>query len=215
MATWKLPLEKIVVARWLKDIGRRLGESCAYIPNGLDFDRFGCDCPPETRKRDHVAMLYANQKWKGSTDGLTILANARKSLPNLSADIFGVDDPPKGLPTWINYHQNPSQRELRNIYNRASIFLAPSWAEGWGLPPSEAAMSGCALLATDIGGHREYARHQNTALMFPAHDVAKGTRSLMWLVKNDGERIRLACQGNKFIQQFTWDRAIRRLTALF
>lgn len=34
--------------------------------------------------------------------------------------------------------------------------MAPSFAEGWPLPPAETMMSGAALVATDIGVHREH-----------------------------------------------------------
>ena len=48
-ATWKMPLKKIVIAQWLKDIADGMGESSTLIPNGLDFHRFGMDVPPQER----------------------------------------------------------------------------------------------------------------------------------------------------------------------
>ena len=49
MATWKLPLKKIVISRWLQQIAADLGEEAVYVPNGLDFQAFGMDVPPERR----------------------------------------------------------------------------------------------------------------------------------------------------------------------
>src|SRR3546814_12065085 len=45
LATWKLPLEKLVIARWLKDITIELGESTSYQPNARSEERrVGKEC---------------------------------------------------------------------------------------------------------------------------------------------------------------------------
>jgi glycosyltransferase involved in cell wall biosynthesis len=208
MDTWKAPLEKIVIARWLEKIAMEMGEKCHYIPNGLDFTKFGCDVPAETRNPLHVAMLFSpGVPWKGSTDGLFALAQLKQKYPNLEAEFFGIDEPPGDLPSWIIYHQTPSQSELRRIYNRASIFLAPSHSEGWGLPPCEAMMCGAAVVATDIGGHREFCTDGETALLVPIQDPAAIQEAVEKLIEDQELRLRIARNGHRDIQRFTWDAA--------
>jgi glycosyltransferase involved in cell wall biosynthesis len=68
-------------------------------------------------------------------------------------------------------------------------------------------MSGAALVASDIGGHREYAIHDETALLYPPKNIDKLVSSLLELICNRSKRIKLATQGNIFIKQFTWERA--------
>jgi glycosyltransferase involved in cell wall biosynthesis len=208
MATWKLPLRKVVISRWLEDVARSLGEPADYVPNGLDFDTFGMDVAPEKRDPHAVAMLYHLSDWKGSADGLAALHKAKAIVPALKADIFGVCPCPSGLPSWVEYHQNPPQRTLREIYNRAAIFLAPSWEEGWGLPAAEALQCGAALAATDIGGHREFAIHGETALLSPPKDPNALAANVLRLLEDQELRLRLAHQGHQHIQQFTWSRAV-------
>jgi glycosyltransferase involved in cell wall biosynthesis len=208
MATWKLPLRKVVISRWLADVARSLGESADYIPNGLDFNTFGMDVVPEKRNPHAVAMLYHLSDWKGSADGLAALQKAKATVPMLRADIFGVYPRPQGLPSWVEYHQNPAQHTLREIYNRAAIFLSPSWTEGWGLPASEALQCGAALAVTDIGGHREFAIQGETALLSPPKDPDALASNVLRLLENQGLRLRLAHQGHQHIQQFTWNRAV-------
>ena len=124
-----------------------------------------------------------------------------------TAQNVGIPAAPSGLPSWIRYHRNSHQIMLRQLYNQAAIFLGPSWIEGWPLPPAEAMMCGAALVATDIGGHREYAIHGETALLSPAKEPAFMASNLVSLLQNQEQRIRLARSGNQYIQQFTWDRA--------
>jgi glycosyltransferase involved in cell wall biosynthesis len=200
-----MPLEKIVIARWLARVADEIGESCHYIPNGLDFMKFGCDLPPAARWPRHLAMLFNEEAtWKGSADGLAAVCQVKEKHPDLEADFFGVFDRPKTLPSWITYHKRPSQEELRMIYNRAAIFIAPSHSEGWGLPPSEAMICGAAVVATDIGGHREFCKAHDTAYLVPPKSPGKLAEAITVLIKDQNLRLEIAKKGCENIQQFTW-----------
>jgi glycosyltransferase involved in cell wall biosynthesis len=212
-ATWKMPLRKIVIASWLKQIAEELGEPAVLIPNGLDFSRFGLDVPPQNRDRHRLMMLYHTYEWKGSADGMEALSIVKGEIPDLQVTLFGTPEAPRELPDWISYHHKPEQRKLRELYNQASIFVAPSWTEGWPLPPAEAMMCGAALAATDIGGHKEYAIHGRTALLSPARNPAALAENLSLLIRDDDLRVRVASQGHDFVQQFTWSRAVESLEA--
>lgn len=211
--TWKLPLHKIVISHWLGEVARSLGEDSTYIPNGLDFDEFSVDIPLEERKQLHVGMLWHDLEWKGSKLGLEALQQAKLAYPDLVAEFFGTGAPPVDLPSWIDYHQCPTRSELRALYNRCAIFMAPSFAEGWALPPAEAIQCGCALLATDIGGHQDYAINGKTASTFPPGDSVAMANALIAILSSPVRRLELANSGNRWIQQFTWIRATDSLVS--
>jgi glycosyltransferase involved in cell wall biosynthesis len=214
LATWRMPFTKIVIARWLEEFGSQLGEHCYYIPNGLNFAAFGVDSAPAERSPRRVAMLYHEQDWKGSSDGIAALNLAKSALADLQVDLFGTARRPVALPEWISYHKNPRQSELRAIYNRSAIFAAPSWTEGWPLPPAEAMMCGCALVCTDIGGHREYATQGVTALTSPVRNPTGLAENIKYVATQPSLRLALSTQGHQFIQQFTWQRATHALEAV-
>jgi glycosyltransferase involved in cell wall biosynthesis len=207
-ATWMTPLKKIVVASWLRDIANDLGVPCSYIPNGIDFDRFGLDAPIESRNPNQLMMLYHSHPVKGSADGLEALTLVAKELPDLRVTLFGTHPANTAFPRWVDYLRLPSQQELRACYNRASIFVAPARMEGWPLPPAEAMSCGAALAATDIGGHREYGVHEETALLSPVQSPAKLADSVLRLVRDTELRSRLARQGHESIQKYGWDGAM-------
>ncbi|MBS1851096.1 MAG: glycosyltransferase family 4 protein [Acidobacteria bacterium] len=211
-ATWTAPLHKIVIARWLQELAHAMGEECAYIPNGLDFARFGLDTPVEQRDPKRLMMLYHSHPVKGSADGLAALALIKREVPDVRVTLFGT--PEAHLPSWVEYRRLPSQQELRACYNKASIFLSPSRTEGWPLPPAEAMLCGAALVATDIGGHREYAVHQQTALLSPAKSPEKLAENALRLMRQPELRQQIARQGNARIRQFTWQRAVDSLEGL-
>jgi glycosyltransferase involved in cell wall biosynthesis len=215
LATWKLPLRKFVISHWLMDVAESLGLEADYLPNGLDFQRFSLTNPPEQRIAFTVMMLYHSAEDKGSADGLKALTIAHEQIPELRVTLFGTPRKPVNLPTWIQYHRCPDQRILCELYNSNAVFVAPSWTEGWALPPGEALMCGAALAATDIGGHRGYAIHEETALLSPPQDPSHLADNILRLIRDNPLRITLAMTGYNYIQQFTWQRSVKHLeTAL-
>lgn len=207
-ATWKMPLHKIVISRWLLEIAGSVGEQATYIPNGLNHDEFYDSTPLSQRKPASVMMLYHHSRLKGSADGIAALAAVKLEVPELEATLFGVPDRPNDLPAWIKYEQKPFGKRLCALYNEHALFLAPSWKEGWGLTPAESMQCGCAVVAADNGGHREFAIHGKTALVAEPGDVAQFTRHLITLINDGEQRTAIAEQGRQWVQQFTWGRSI-------
>lgn len=212
-STWKAPLKKIVPSKWLVDLAGGMGESAIYIPYGLDTNLFETIIPRRDRRPNQLMMLYHNAKWKGCDEGLQALSMVREKDPDVQATLFGVPPRPKTLPDWIEYHQSPAPGLLRDLYNKAAIFVAPSRTEGWGLTGCEALLCGAALVATDIDGHREFAFHEQTALTSPARLPEPLAANILRLIKNPGLRVDLARKGFDFVQQFTWERAANSFEA--
>jgi glycosyltransferase involved in cell wall biosynthesis len=157
-------------------------------------------------------MLASPLPWKGTSDGLRALEEAKRRSPRLTALLFGTGTRPKGLPAWVSYFRDPPQTRLVDgIYNASSIYLCPSLAEGWALPPAEAMACGCALVSTDIGGVRDYAGHGTTALLSPVADTAGMAENLHSLLADALRREEIARAGKSRIGDFTWDRSTEAL----
>lgn len=52
------------------------------------------------------------------------------------------------------------QERIKKMYESAHCYVAPSQGEGKNLPPIEAGTTGCAMILSDIAGHREWARSE-------------------------------------------------------
>jgi len=112
----------------------------------------------------------------------------------------------------MEYQQNPPHgRLVEDIYNGSSIFLCASLSEGWGLPPAEAMSCGCAAVSTDNGGVRDYAIHGETALLSPPEDPQVLADNLNRVLNDGTLRTKLARQGNEYIQEFNWNRAVQAM----
>ncbi|MBU1177601.1 glycosyltransferase family 4 protein [Patescibacteria group bacterium] len=215
--TWLFPLHKIVIANWLYQLGLKLGVAPAditRIPNGIDLKKWRLTNNIEERQ-PRVAMQYHSAEWKGCPDGLEALEIAKKQHPDLQAIFFSAYPKPKNMPSWVEYHHKPSQIKLVEIYNNARIYLCPSWAEGFHLPPMEAMACGCALVATDCSGVQgESARPDINALISPIKKPTALAANLLKLLDDDGLRIKLAQHGHQDIQEFGWEKSAKKLEDL-
>jgi glycosyltransferase involved in cell wall biosynthesis len=214
-ATYLMPLEKIAISRWLCDVARERGSRATYVPNGLDQNRFYVTADLNRRDRSHGIMLYHPLPEKGTQIGIQACDIARKEIPDLKMTMFGVYERPASLPAWINYCKRPSWSQLLDMYNAASFVVAPSVTEGWGLVPCEAMQCGCALVATNAGGHLEFARHNETALVSPVSDAIALARNIALVSRDDELRKRIAASGTRYLRKFSWDQSTHALNEIF
>lgn len=68
-------------------------------------------------------------------------------------------------------------------------------------------MCGAAVVATDIGGHREFCIDGENALLVPAQNPSAMAAAVFKLLDDPELRLRLARNGHSNIQRFTWDAA--------
>lgn len=215
-ATWRLPMHKVVISKWLAEIAARMGESerTTYIPNGMDFDQFASVTPYAQREPHRVGMLTHSKVWKGTSDGIAALEDVRERIPDLRVTLFGTGGRPPRAPAWMEYRENVTGDSLRALYNELAVFLHPSWAEGWPLPPAEAMACGCALVATDNPGVLDYISHERTAIVAPRRDPLALASALRRVLGDRALRESIAAAGHDSIQRYTWERATNSLERL-
>ena len=204
--TWRAPLHKVVVSKWLLDLGEKLGaQDLVHIPVGIDHKLYRLTQPIAGRQRQ-VVMMFSPVGFKRSADGIKALEIVKQRFPDLRVTLFGNVRRPSWIPQWMTYLQNPPQQRLvEEVLNMSSIVLSPSLAEGFGLPPAEGAACGCAMVTTDSGGVRDFIVHGETGLLSTPQDPEALARNISLLLANDELRIRLATAGCRSIARFNWE----------
>lgn len=200
----------IVVASYLKEIVQQhTTNNIILIENGIDNNKFNIQVKPEERIPSTIAMNYSSQEIKGSKYGLEALIIVKDTVSDLNVELFSVNPNPGNLPSWIKFHRNP--QDLPELYNRNAIFISNSFTEGFGLVSVESMFCGCALICTNIEGHREYAFDKETALLVDAGNAQQMADSIIQLINNNQERIEMAHHGNNYVQKFSWNSAVEKM----
>lgn len=202
------PLIKIVYS----PAGVEMLKMCAvdadfHIPLGVDFKAFRLTTKISDEHRNMIGFPTRPGEHKGTQDAVLALALLREK----NGDIFDVWSfggvKPAFIPDWIKYYENPSDGLLCTLYNSSSIFVTASHYEGWGLPGSEAMSCGAALVSTLHGGVSAYAEHGKTALLSPPKNVNALYENIVKLVNDRDLLLSIAENGQRSIQNFTWERS--------
>lgn len=206
-ATYRLPLTKIVIADWLRELVKEEKEECYVVKNSFDFDYFKLYNPIKGRNSLTIGTLYHEAVGKDVKTTMKALSIVHNKYPDLQVLMFGTANAPENLPKWYKYFQTPNQETHNWIYNNSAIFVGSSKQEGWGLTIGEAMICGAAVACTDIQGYREMAKHEETALLSSVGDPQKLAANIIRLIEDTDLREKLASNGNRFIQQFKWEKA--------
>lgn len=213
--SYKFEMQKITIANYLAKKVESTGNKSYLIPNGFDFDALGLDNPIEKRNPYTAIMMYSsNNDIKRCSDSFGAFKIVKQKISELKVFVFGVPPRPSDLPDWFEYYQMPERNKLRELYNSAAIFVAASRTEGMALPPAEAYICGCSVCCTDIDGFSMYAFDNKTALLSPVFDITALADNILRLMIDNDLRIKLAKEGNKYIQQFTWENAYEKLNTI-
>ncbi len=155
-ATYRLPLHKIVVARWLSLVmAEEYGdEAVEVVHNSVDHAQFFAE-PRDKQTRPTVGFLYSSVPFKGVDVTLRAIQQLRESLPNLRVRAFGNERLPAVLTDQIEFSFDPPQDKLRDIYAGCDVWLTASRSEGFNLPAMEAMACRTPVVSTRTGWPEE------------------------------------------------------------
>jgi glycosyltransferase involved in cell wall biosynthesis len=105
-----------------------------------------------------------------------------------------------------------SDDTLACLYTGAAAVVSTSLAEGFGLPPVEAAACGAPVVLSDIAAHRETLG--DDALFFPAGDADRLAEHLAQLLGSEMLRRSLAERGHRRVARYSWDASAEALRSL-
>jgi glycosyltransferase involved in cell wall biosynthesis len=125
------------------------------------------------------------------------------------ADLYHTEARHKGV---VHLGYLP-EAHLAAAYCGARALASPSWYEGFGLPPVEMLACGGAVLASDIGPHREALSGQ--ACLLDPRDEAGWRAALARAIADDGWRDGLRLGAARKAAPYTWDAAARRVLHVY
>ena len=110
MATYKMPLHKITISKWLVDVMRvEYGDSdVSLVLNGVDHRQF-FSAPRGKQHRPTIGFLYHEAPLKGFDVALQIVSLLEKTFPTLRVITFGSSPPGDSfkLPASLEFYLAP------------------------------------------------------------------------------------------------------------
>lgn len=208
--TWRLPLHKIVICKWLADLAaERFDDADAsLVPNSVDTSFF--DAPPRGKQTvPCVGMLYSRAHWKGTVHALDAIRIARESIPDLKAVVLSQYAPIRRLPLPPGAHcrVHPPQAEIPGMYSSCDAWLFSSISEGFGLPILESMACRTPVIGTTAGAAPELIGPGGGMLVEPKDPEAMAEAIVRLCGFSEVEWRAMSDIAYETSRQYTWDDA--------
>jgi len=209
-ATWRMPMQKIVISRWLEGLARdKFGDDgTVLVPNSVDTQQF--HAPPRGKQPvPTVGIMYSGIPFKGCDISLEAFRRAAAAIPNLRLLSFGASAPAPTmpLPAGTEYFVRPAQQELRNLYARCDAWLFGSRSEGFGLPILEAMACRTPVIGAPTGAAPELLS-SGGGILLDSTDPDAMANAIIEVARVPNERWRaMSDEAHAVATRYTWDDA--------
>ncbi len=203
------------------------GDDIVVLPMGVDSECF--TVPPEMDntttlepKRKLTNILYVGRltEKKGVSYLIRAIPEVKKHYPDIYLTIVGGGELAAelkeealslGLDIGITFQGAVPNSDLPKYYASHAIFVGPSIetkggdTEGFGLTFVEAAMAGCLLIGTDVGGIRDIIQDGVTGLLVKQKDSEAIAGKIMYALANPTKMKIISNNGKlQCIQKYDW-----------
>lgn len=191
----------------------RMGDGdLRIIPNGVDVARFA-SAPPAARDGVRRLLFVGRlEERKGFPVAVEAFALLAASHPDLHLVVIGdgserdaVDRLPAGVRSRVDMLGRVDDDRLAAWLRASSVYLGPALGgESFGIVLAEAMAAGLPIVASDIPGYRDVARHGQEAVLVPPGD-APALAAAVARVLGDPELARsLGAHGSLRARDFDW-----------
>lgn len=217
---------------------KSLEEKIIVLPMGVDSncfkEQFGHNSRTGTVSgRSSTKILYAGRltEKKGVIYLIRAMPAVKKLFPDVVLTIVGGGElalqlkkeaARLGLDKSIIFVGAKPNLELPQYYTSHAIFVGPSIVskggdtEGFGLTFVEAAMAGCLLIGTDVGGIKDIIQDGVTGLLVKQKDSEAIADKIIYALANPAKMTEISTEGRKrCIEKYDWKIISKKYGAIY
>jgi GT2 family glycosyltransferase len=188
----------LTTSGWNREHLRELGLDAELISPGIDLRAFH---PLNEVARQPGMVLALGRSNPLKNLPLTLAAWRRLPQPRPDLCLFGIE--PQLAEPGVRYVTAPSDEQVNELLNRATVFLQTSSHEGFCLPILESMATGGAVVCTDAHGNRDFCADGQNCLM-PEASASAVAAALTRLLADPPLRARLGEAGLATAADYGW-----------
>jgi phosphatidylinositol alpha-mannosyltransferase len=199
-----------------RQVALTFGTECEIVPNGVELDRFA---KGDSRVPSRPAIFFVGRL--EPRKGVWVLLDAFAQLGR-DADLWVAGDGPQldklheRDSLSVEWLGRISDDEKATRLRSATVACFPAIdGESFGIVLLEAMAAGAALVASDIDGYRDVARHDVEALLVAPGDVDALAHSLRLVLDDDARRDSLVAAGRTRADEFSMERLAQRFIGIY
>jgi glycosyltransferase involved in cell wall biosynthesis len=116
----------------------------------------------------------------------------------------------------VEYLGAMEQSEIVEWYQKASLLILPSFAEGFPVTILEALSCQTPVITTPVGGIPEIIKNHQTGILIPPGDSNSLAKAINFLLENEDVRLKMACEGRKLVREkYSLETACKKLCLIY
>lgn len=188
----------------------RSDTSISVIPNTISTEAFRSMVRGPKKRADHVRLLFVGAvgKLKGEKDLIKALDLLRARGLSLKVDIVGsgadrlaAQVKAAGLSSFIGHLGPASMDERLALFERADIFVLPTYAEAMPVSVIEAMAAGLAIVTTPVGGIPELIDDGKQGFLINPGDTQALAEKIELLIRDPQARFTLGDNARRRVAQ--------------
>ncbi len=184
------------------------------IPTGIDASLYG----PKSHHRLTIRYVGRLESVKGVDDFVAAAMMIKKSHPDVHVQVVGWYK--DGHPLVREYGDHISfagkRDDIPSLLSETDIFVLPSYSEGLSNALMEAMSSGCACIASDVGGNAFLLQNGISGFLFPVADVHALAAHMRRLIDDPAKRTMMGGAARaRIVEMFDWKVVGERYRKLF
>lgn len=212
ISCYRKEFKNMTTSQYNLDEIHSLGLTATAIPCGYDDSTYKVIAGVKREKNVLLAVgrSFFQKNFQFTFDSWKSLGESRPMMW-----LFGIEPEMQKLDKKITYYHKPSNNEVNELYNKATMFVQTSRHEGFSLPPLEAMASGTPVICTDSHGNRDFCIDGKNCLMVE-QDNQEALASAIKKVLTDKElRTQLSAEALKTAKKYRWESVINKIESFY
>ena len=222
---YKVSKNKIVSSPWLQSIMFRVTKQLPYLGSwAIDNNFFNTKKVESKRLKnrfnsvEHTILAYdPHVRFKGIEDLIFALSLLKKRHPNFKFKLllFGRRRRKfKNIPFSGEYILNPTDQELKYMYQNCDVFVTPSFFESFPLAPLQAMACGAKVITTRFGTE-DFAVNEFNSIVVEPRKIEQLMDRIYEVLNNASKYDDLSKNAAKIPKKFLWEYASKHIESIY
>jgi glycosyltransferase involved in cell wall biosynthesis len=183
----------------------------AFIKEKYGFDKFILYVSRVEPRKNHIVVFRVFQQLALHRQGyhLVFLGHKTKGVPQLKKELSAAEP---YLRKHLYFNSGVGDSDLVQFYRAADIFIYPSKAEGFGIPPLEAAAAKIPVICSNTSAMKAFTFFEDRHIDPADHVLLRNKLSEMIRQEHDIKKLSIISENIK--KTYSWDQSAEQLYQL-